>query len=138
MARVRGRLRREYTLNLYNDDGFPEYEIPRIRVYYQSFTYSPHVIQVSPDGELLMLHEPTASGVARRVFPEARPDQAMYFWSFTEDDPTEYYETTLYYADSPDFGAGYDVGEWFEMESEIVNGAPFSTGPLREDGQACK
>lgn len=128
----------EFTLHLYGPEGSTEYVLPEIRVYGRSFAVSPHVILVSPDEELLMLHDSVASRAARLEYPEADIDRAMYFWRFTDVDPTAYYETRVYYLSSPDFGAGHAVGEWFEVESTVVNGAPFSTVRTTPKARNCE
>ena len=122
----------EYDIRLYHHDASTAYVLPHVSVYAEHAVGYPEILQLSPGGSLLFLNENLATYTVRDVF-ELRGsgiNSIISIYGFTDEDPTEYYDTMVYTMDDEDFGKDYAVGEVFKVDREIIDGSIMSTGPV--------
>lgn len=78
----------------------------------------------------MFLNELKATHTVQDVLQLSVRDSIISIYGFTDNDPTEYYDTVIYSMDTEDFGEDYAVGEVFEVDRETIDGSVMSTGPV--------
>ena len=120
----------QYNIRLYDRNGSTAYVLPHISVYGAHAEEHPEILQSSRGGSFLFLNELKATHTVQDALQLSVRDSIISIYGFTDDDPTEYYDTVIYSMDTEDFGEDYAVGEIFEVDRETIDGSVMSTGPV--------
>ena len=120
----------EYNIRLYDRNGSTAYVLPHISVYGEHAEGHPEILQSSRSGSFLFLNELKATHTVKDALQLSVRDSIICIYGFTDDDPTDYYDTVIYSMDTEDFGENYAVGEIFEVDRETIDGSIMSTGPV--------
>ena len=120
----------EYNIRLYDRNGSTAYVLPHISVYGEHAEGHPEILQSSRSGSFLFLNELKATHTVKDALQLSVRDSIICIYGFTDDDPTDYYDTVIYSMDTEDFGENYAVGEIFEVDRETIDGSVMSTGPV--------
>ena len=119
----------QYNIRLYDRNGSTTYVLPHISVYGEHAERHPEILQSSRGGSFLFLNELKATHTVKDALQLSVRDSIISIYGFTDNDPTEYYNTVIYTMDTEDFGKDYAVGEVFEVDRETIDGSVMSTGP---------
>ncbi len=118
-------------MNLYNKSGLTAYILPEIQVYNDHMCNYPEVMQVSPGGRFMMLNEPQSSTLTAIALDIPVSGSLISIYGFTEEDPTQHYDTVFLDLSADNFGEGYCIGEEFPIERQIVDGSVLSAKPYK-------
>lgn len=124
------RFPQQYDIRLYNHNGSNAYVLPHVLVSGEHAEGYPEILQSSRGGSFLFLNELKATHTVQDALQLSVRDSIISIYGFTDDDPTEYYDTVIYSMDTEDFGEDYAVGEVFEVDRETIDGSVMSTGPV--------
>ena len=125
---------RLYDIRLYNSKGSTVYVLPHISVFITDAMHRIENFQVSRQGSFFFIFSSKVdTGYALQKiklrFPSYRY-QKISIYGFTDEDPTEYYDTVIYLMDGEKFGKNYAVGEVFQVNQETIESSALATGPI--------
>ena len=124
---------RLYDIRLYNSKGSTVYVLPHISVFVTDAMHRiEHHLQASREGSFFFIREIDKGYALREIkLPFLRYGyQIISIYGFTDEDPTEYYDTVIYLMDGERFGKNYAVGEVFQVNQETIESSALATGPI--------
>lgn len=120
-------------IRLYNSKGSTVYVLPHISVFVTDAMHRiEHHLQVSREGSFFFIREIDKGYALQEIkLPFLRYGyQIISIYGFTDEDPTEYYDTVIYLMDGEEFGKNYAVGELFQVNQETIESSALATGPI--------
>ena len=120
-------------IRLYNSKGSTVYVLPHISVFVTDAMHRiEHHLQVSREGSFFFIREIDKGYALQEIkLPFLRYGyQIVSIYGFTDEDPTEYYDTVIYLMDGEEFGKNYAVGELFQVNQETIESSALATGPI--------
>ena len=120
-------------IRLYNSKGSTVYVLPHISILVTDAMHRiEHHLQVSREGSFFFIREIDKGYALREIkLPFLRYGyQIISIYGFTDEDPTEYYDTVIYLMDGEEFGKNYAVGEVFQVNQETIESSALATDPI--------